>query len=94
MSAPVSGLMGQIRSRGAWPGDQGRRASREGCAARARRTHAGRHVPPRGRQQLQGRADAGEQLGARQAAQHVLGVGEAAGHLAEQRTGLRAPGGS
>lgn len=43
-------------------------------------THASHHVPFCGRQLLQGRGDAG------QAAQHNMGVHEAPGHHAEQRT--------
>lgn len=57
-------------------------------------THAGRHVPPRGRQQLQGRAGAGKQLGPPQTAQHGLGVGDGPGHQAQPRARLRGPGGS
>lgn len=71
------------------------RAQRPGAAPGpgAGDTHAGRHIPPRGRQQLQGRADAGEQLGARQAPQHGLGAREAPGHEPEAGARLRGPDG-
>lgn len=59
-----------------------------GAVAGAAVTHAGRHVPAGGLQQLERRAGAGEALPAAQAAQHVPGVGDAPGHAAEPGAGL------
>lgn len=77
-----------------WRPGGAERAGRARGAGGAGGTHAGPHVPPRGRQQLQGRAGAGEPLGARQAAQHRLGVRQAPDHEAEARTRLRGASGS
>lgn len=86
-----SGLSGTDRESG---GLAVRRESSERAGVRveglgAGVTHADGHVPPHRGQQLQGSDDAGVQLGARQAAQHLLGVGEAPRHQAEPRAGLR-----
>lgn len=89
----VWGPGGPARGSCALPVGQSVRSDPGAAGPGAGDTHAGRHIAPRGRQQLQGRADAGEQLGARQAPQHGLGVREAPRHQPQPGARLRGPDG-